>query len=193
MTGSHLAAAATVALAVSMVASTGCYAEREPPTTYRYPCSTNADCDDVEACRGGICERLCSVATFEDDCGASINFATCFNGACASVCEIGADECPSEQECVDLSEFGVDLSGAGSPFIVGGGGDGPLGVCGRKCEDDTLCGAGESCFEGFCVEACEPGASSCADGFVCAPPGVCAPESPAEGGLGGGRSVLAPR
>lgn len=171
----------------------GCYAEREPPPTYRYQCGGNGDCEEGESCREGICERTCTQATFEDDCDST--HVMCFNGACSNTCEVGAGVCPSVQECVDLSELGVDIGGGSSnPF--GGSTSGPLGICGRKCsESDDLCPDGETCLPdltfpgpdgedlmvgGFCVAMCDPtstDAEQCGSGFTCLSLGLCVPES----------------
>lgn len=167
---------ASLALGGGFGASSGCYSEREPPPTYRYQCGGDGDCDDGEACRGGICERTCSLATFEDDCGA--DFVACFNGACSSTCEVGAGVCPSAQECVDLSEFGVDLGGgASNPF--GGGSSAAVGICGRMCDDSNdLCPSGETCLVGFCAATCDvTDPEACGAGLACVPPGVCAPDT----------------
>ena len=173
----------------------GCYAEREPPPTYRYQCGGDGDCNEGEACRGGICERLCTQATFADDCDTGTH-VMCFNGACSNTCEVGAGVCPSVHECVDLSELGVDVSGGSSNPFGGGGSSGPLGVCGRKCEEgDDLCPDGETCLPditipgsddgedltlgGFCVATCDPAnpdPEQCGEGFSCMALGLCVPE-----------------
>ncbi|MEM6995556.1 MAG: hypothetical protein AAF721_33910 [Myxococcota bacterium] len=169
-----LGALASLCLGATVGVSTGCYSEREPPPTFRYKCDGDGDCGGGEACRGGICERTCTLATAEEDCGA--DFVTCFNGACASTCEVDAGSCPSVQECVDLSALGIDLGGgASNPF--GGGSSAALGICGRMCDDDNdLCPDGETCLLGFCAATCDVTVEgACSDGFVCVPPGVCAP------------------
>lgn len=157
-------ALASVALSAGLWGP-GCYAEREPPSTFRYACDADGDCSDGETCRGSICERTCSAATAQETCGTK--FATCFNGACASTCELGASVCPSVQECVDLSDFGIDF----------GGGSTAVGICGRMCDDgNALCPDDETCLGGFCAPTCELGSEGgCQEGLVCIPPGVCAP------------------
>jgi len=190
-----LGALVSLGLGAGFGFGSGCYAEREPPPTYRYQCGGDGDCEEGEECRDGICERMCTQATFEDDCDTSTH-VMCFNGACSNTCEVGANVCPSVQECVDLSELGIDIGGGSSnPF--GGGSSATLGICGRKCsEGDDLCPDGEMCLPdltipgadgeeltvgGFCVATCDPAnpdPEQCGAGFVCmAPFGFCVPDS----------------
>lgn len=161
-----------IALGGGFGLSSGCYSERVPPSTYRYACDADGDCNDGEACRTGICERTCSSATAAEDCGT--DFALCFNGACASTCDVEDAPCPSVQECIDLSDLGVDVGGGASPF---GGSTAALGICGRMCEPgDGLCPDTETCLGGFCVTLCDPAADDeCPEGTVCSAVGLCAP------------------
>lgn len=190
LTGPHRHPAATSGLGLLICivlgggfgVSSGCYSERAPPSTFRYVCTADADCEEGEACREGICERTCSALTAKGDCGA--DFALCFNGACASTCEVEADACPSVHECIDLSALGVDVEGDGSPF---GGPSAALGICGRMCEPgDGLCPDTETCLGGFCVSLCDPAADdACPDGLICSGIGVCAPPTGGDDGDSG--------
>jgi hypothetical protein len=152
----------------------GCYSERATPPTYRYPCSSSEECPQDQSCIDGLCEIPCTTATFEDDCPQNGSFLTCFNGVCASGCDVEDELCPTGLECVDL---GLDVSGGG---FIGGGSDATIGVCGRMCEAGTTsCPDGEICLQGFCVVTCDPNLAEpiCPSGFectlgVCAPPGL---------------------
>lgn len=163
-------------LALAGGLGTGCYSELPPPAGYRYACEADGDCNDNEVCRRGVCERPCTQATAAEDCPTTDGYATCFNGACANTCEVGADRCPSTHECIDL---GLNLGGGGNPF-GGGGSDAVIGICGIECDADAnadICPQGEVCFAelGTCVVDCSQG-QACPTGFDCLF-GVCAPSS----------------
>lgn len=160
------------ALALGSALGISCYSEPLQPSTYRFACEADGDCNSNETCRQGRCERPCTQLTAANDCPQEEGFAACFNGACASTCAVGSDFCPPNQECIDL---GLDLSGSNSSF--GGGSDAPIGICGLKCETgDDLCPEGEICVASFgsCAVDCSQG-QECPDGYSCIF-GVCAPE-----------------
>jgi hypothetical protein len=172
------------ALALGSVLGISCYSEPLPPSTYRYACEGNGDCLDDEICRRGLCERPCTQLDeaaarltedpSDDPCPREEGYAFCFNGACASTCEVGANFCAPGQECIDL---GLDLGGGGNPF--GGGSDAPIGICGVKCDDADnadVCPEGEVCVTQFgaCAVDCSQG-QACPDGYTCFFD-VCAPD-----------------
>lgn len=153
---------------------TGCYTERLPPPTYRYPCDAADDCPEGEGCIQGLCQIGCTQATFAMDCPQDGSYLACLNGVCASGCDVENDPCPGELQCIDL---GLEVSGGG--FFGGGGDSETIGVCGRLCEADDAdaCPSGEACVQGFCVVTCDPAADPdpCPDGLVCTL-GLCIPE-----------------
>lgn len=163
---------ASAALLASGLA-TGCFTERLPPPAFRYACGSDTDCGMGDRCISGLCQTPCSQATFAIACDTRAH-AACFNGTCASLCEIAEGaKCPSPQTCIDVG------LGALSPESAG------FGICGTTCTSDT-CPEGESCLEGFCVQSCDPAnPAACADGFVCTAgfclPGTGAPMTTAPG------------
>lgn len=174
------------ALAFGSVLGISCYSEPQPPSTYRYACDADGDCGDDEVCRRGRCERPCTQLTSSDDCPFEDGYVGCYNGACASTCELDKGYCPSGQECIDL---GIDLSGGGSPF--GGGSSAAVGLCGLQCDaDDDICPEGEICVAEFgaCVVDCSQG-QACPTDYTCFF-GLCAPSTgfPSSEDSGGGSS-----
>jgi hypothetical protein len=170
----------------------GCYSDRQAPPNFRHACSADGDCNRLENCISGLCQRPCTQATADEDCPSEDGFATCFNGVCVTSCELPAEECSGEtstevcerpelqttctnpHRCLDL---GFDLGGGGS--FVGGSSDVALGVCGEWCTENS-CPEGEICLENFCVAECDPaGPDTCneAFGLSCHPTlGLCLPE-----------------
>jgi hypothetical protein len=190
-----------VALGLGSVLGMSCYSEPRPPSTYRYACDADGDCNANEVCRRGRCEVPCSTlelvsaATFgaATPCPVESGFATCVNGACVNTCALGSDVCPPDYTCLDV---GIDGGGGGGIFSSGS--DAPLGVCTIAC-DDELCPPGEACgedglcapiecmdepcpeglactFLGTCIPSCADG-RACPDGFECSTllPGMCEP------------------
>lgn len=84
----------------------------------------------------------CTAATFEDDCPSSGNYTACFNGVCASACNVDDDACPAPQSCQSIEippefeEFGIES----------------FAVCGIACSDARPCPTGELCIEGACAD-----------------------------------------
>jgi hypothetical protein len=172
------------ALGLGSILGISCYSEPRPPSTYRYACEADGDCNSNEICRQGLCERPCSqlevaagVITDEDasddPCPTAAGYAACFNGACANTCAVGKDYCAQGQECIDLAALGIDVGGGSSnPF--GGGSSDPIGICGVMCEPgDDICPDSEVCLMGFCAVDCSQG-QVCPDGYDCLF-GVCIP------------------
>jgi hypothetical protein len=182
MTATRLLAAA---LGLGSVLGISCYSEPRPPSTYRYACDADDDCNPNEVCRRGLCERPCTqlevaagAATEEDasddPCPITSGYAACFNGACANTCAVGSDYCAKGQECIDLAALGIDIGGGGSSNPFGGGSDDPIGICGVMCEPgDDICPDSEVCLMGFCAVDCSTG-QVCPDGYDCLF-GVCIP------------------
>ena len=182
MTATRLLAAA---LGLGSVLGISCYSEPRPPSTYRYACEADGDCNPNEICRRGLCERPCTqlevaagAATDEDPkddpCPLTSGYAACFNGACANTCAVGHDDwCANGQECIDLAALGIDVGGGNSnPFSSGS--DEPIGICGIKCEPgDDICPDSEICLMGFCAIDCSTG-QVCPDEYECLF-GVCIP------------------
>jgi hypothetical protein len=164
------------ALGLGSVLGISCYAEPQRPSTFRYACDSNDDCNPDEICRRGLCEVPCSQleeaageATDEDPsddpCPQASGYAACFNGVCANTCAVGSSWCAKGQECIDLAALGIDVSGSS---------DVPLGICGFQCEPgDDICPGSEVCLMGFCVIDCSMG-QVCPDGLECVF-GVCLP------------------
>jgi len=160
----------TVAAAVATWLS-GCYTERNPPSNYRYACTDEADCSGAERCFDGLCQIPCTRATEPFAC--SVVFAGCFNGFCASTCNLEDSNCPDPQSC----------------WNVGASPDNPtIGVCGVACDTTTHepCAPGlEYCVADFCVPRCdlpeveEPMLPACPMEWTCTETpegvGVCVP------------------
>lgn len=186
------------ALGLGSVLGISCYSEPRPPSTYRYACEADDDCNPNEMCRRGLCERPCSqlevaagAATDEDPsddpCPTTSGYAACFNGACANTCAVGKDYCANGQECIDLAALGIDIGSGGGGSLFGGGSDDVIGICGVMCEPgDDVCPDSEVCLMGFCAVDCSQG-QVCPDGYDCLF-GVCIPATglPSDGGASDG-------
>ncbi|MEM9462675.1 MAG: hypothetical protein AAGF11_51480 [Myxococcota bacterium] len=156
-------------LVVGPVLGISCYSEQQPPPTYRYPCDADADCTGAEICRRGLCERPCTqtevfaavlVSAEEQPCPIEDGYVGCYNGACASICELGSDYCPNGHACLDV---GFEASSGGF------GGTTEVGACMFECsgDDSDLCLATEVCTDGVCTPIdCEAG-ETCPDGYLC--------------------------
>jgi hypothetical protein len=185
-------------LALGSILGVGCYSEPLPPSTYRYACEADSDCNADELCRRGRCEQPCSTVEVVASSllGAELPCAladglVCQNGACASTCALGSDYCPRGYTCLDIG-----LGSIGGGGFGGGGSNDPVGVCTLAC-DDQLCPPGEACREGACApidcsagQACPEahacffglcmpsctGGQACPEGYACSAAfGVCEP------------------
>lgn len=159
-----------LAISAGFAVASACYSERQAPPTFRYKCSSNADCSGAEVCLGGLCQVQCTQATFDEVCTGR-NHLFCFNGLCSTGCDPADPEvCPQSQECIDL---GIMVQ-SGNSFISSGSGPTTIGVCGNSCTE-TSCPATEVCIEGICVATCDE-TSECGEGLVCIF-GLCVPDT----------------
>jgi hypothetical protein len=154
----------------STLLGAGCYAERLPPPAYRYACDADNDCSDPERCIDSLCQIPCTYETFADDCPEAGGYLFCVNGTCSTGCELGSDECPNSQQCLDI---GIPEDQGGGGFF--GGSTGPLGVCTVPC-GETTCPSGQICVAGACAfpcvnDMCPPGLE-CYQRLVCIPPAL---------------------
>lgn len=140
-----------------------CFIETPPPPAARYTCESTADCDDGETCASGLCQVPCTLGTFTSDCDQSQGFASCYNGYCAHLCEVGESNCTDPQSCIPLG-FGTTTDG------------GAVGICGQSCAV-TGCPASETCTAtGLCATTCADGdATACAEGELCIED-ICVPD-----------------
>lgn len=121
-----------------------CFIEPSEPPAFRAACDAASDCADGDSCIDGLCQRECTLATFEEDCEGG-NYLLCLNGVCTSLCDPSADSaCPDPQSCL-----GFELP----PETAQSFGASSLNVCGISCDDATRpCAEGELCFEGICID-----------------------------------------
>lgn len=151
---------------VSATSSSACFIEIARPPQFRYACASDEDCPDGESCVSALCQVPCTTATAAEACPSEAGYIGCFNGGCASLCNVGDDVCPGPQTCIGASDgSGGDAGDEGSA----------VGLCGAPCSADepSSCPEGETCAMGACVLPCvEADPDPCPDGLVCAL-GVC--------------------
>lgn len=141
----------------------GCFIEIAEAPGFRYSCSADKDCESAEACIDGLCQVPCTSLTFDEACPEDGSYLMCFNGVCASACQVGADACSSPNSCV-----GLDPSG-----------ESPIGVCGAACDamDPSTCPMGEICLAGTCFATCDvDDPESCGSSGSCVE-GICIPST----------------
>lgn len=145
---------------VGALALGACFVEPATPSTFRFECSADADCEATEQCASGLCQQHCGGAD-DQPCGQSA--PVCLNNYCASVCPTADDVCPLPQTCMSLSAPGED--------------PGDSGVCVVPCDADNPCADGQLCFEelGLCVSTCMT-VDDCGSGEECIA-GFCVPSS----------------
>ena len=149
----------TSAAALGAVLSAGaCFIEPAAPSTFRFECSSDSECDADERCSSGLCQQPCGG---QDDADCGQEAPICLNGYCASICPVDDDVCPDPQECMSLAVSGED--------------PGESGVCAVACSDANPCAEGELCYEelGLCVQTCMT-AADCGSGEDCVV-GLCVP------------------
>lgn len=116
----------------------GCFIEAAQPSTFRFQCASDGECEDGQVCAEGLCQQPCGG---EDDDPCANEAPICLNGYCASLCPLPAegsddvDVCPQPQSCVELPEsfsgFGFDTGSSGACLVA--------------CADDSGCVEGEVC------------------------------------------------
>jgi hypothetical protein len=118
-----------------------CFIESAQPSTFRYECSSDADCVGLEVCADGLCQQPCG-ASME----ACPDTAPCINGFCSSLCSADNDACPDPLACTPLYE-----SEDPEEEIPG--------ICTSVCDDaDNPCAEGQLCLPtGFCATLCTTG------------------------------------
>lgn len=150
------------ALALGLAAGfTACFIEPAQPSTFRFQCSADADCEDGRVCTNDLCQQPCGG---DDDEPCAVEEPVCLNGYCSSICPTDEDPCPAPQSCVSLDAPGEEPSGSG--------------VCTVACEDDSGCPEGQVCFAdlgGLCVATCSTN-DDCGSGEECIA-GFCVPTS----------------
>lgn len=151
---------ATLLLLGCSTAAASCFIESPPPPASRYTCDTDADCEGGEVCASGLCQVPCTLATFAQDCDASVGYIACYNGFCAHLCEPSNSNCTPPQTCISIGE----IEGMSA------------GICGEDCSVSG-CPTGETCLSGVCLTSCVDG-----DDAACPPEetcldGVCLPSA----------------
>jgi len=161
---------------VATVSTSGCYSERLPPPNFRYTCSQDADCEDPESCLRGLCQIPCTTSNFYEACPLG-EYAACFNGVCASLCQLDDDTCPGGQTCFNL---GLELEAESDPFATPEDRQ-QVGVCGDDCQVvgcpvDEVCVPVPDTGTNICLVACDPEIPVCPESYECQL-GFCVPET----------------
>ena len=119
-------------LGLVMGVAVGCFIEPAQPSTFRFDCSADSECDADQICAEGLCQQPCGG---DEDADCPGDAPICLNGYCSSLCPLDSEVCPAPQSCVELpaefSGFGIDT--------------GSSGVCLLACTDDSGCSNGEVC------------------------------------------------
>jgi hypothetical protein len=151
-----------MAAALGMAA---CFIEPAPPSSFRFECSADVECDATQRCANGLCQQPCGG---DDDVDCAQEAPVCLNGYCSSVCTVADELCSSPQTCVSLSFPGEAPA--------------ETGVCVVPCGDDAPCPASQLCYDalGLCVATCMAN-EDCASGEECLS-GFCVPSSSGRGG-----------
>lgn len=160
--------AAAVGIGLAGLAG-GCFIETQPPPTFRYECSSDAECPDGHTCDGGLCQIACTLSTFSEDCPSDEGYATCFNGHCTHVCQISKDRCSAPQSCIGLPIDVVDPEPGTAPAS-------DFGFCAEACQMGG-CPDTEVCVEGVCLATCDendPNPFPCGTAATCLG-GLCIP------------------
>ncbi|MFB6373517.1 MAG: ABC transporter substrate-binding protein, partial [Bradymonadaceae bacterium] len=122
-------------------------------------CTSDADCDSGEVCRGGACQPGCSG---DEDC--SGESAVCDGGVCRVSC-VNDNPCEDDETCTDGACRSKGICQQDSDC----GGEGAIcdnGLCRTSCSSDVDCRDADVCQNGICRPRCQsPG--SCAEGQKC--------------------------
>ncbi|MCA9587378.1 MAG: hypothetical protein KC657_18755 [Myxococcales bacterium] len=153
------------ALALGFGLIAGCFTSVFTPPTFRYTCETDDDCkatvdEDPDAeltqkCIAGLCQYPCTgwiLAPVDGECP-SDSFG-CFNGACATVCDVETNQCSAPQSCLGFGipdEYAEDFArqlGLTTDELAA------KGVCGLACDDPDApaCPGDQLCVEGACID-----------------------------------------
>lgn len=143
----------------------GCFIEPATPSTFRFQCSSDGECDPGFSCASGLCQQSCG-GDAEEACPGDA--PVCLNGYCSSICPLADDPCPTPQTCLSLAAPGED-PGESGVCTVECDDDNPcpdsqlcyaeLGLCVATCMDTADCSSGEECLAGFCVPSSSGGGS----------------------------------
>ncbi|MCH7596551.1 MAG: RHS repeat-associated core domain-containing protein, partial [Planctomycetes bacterium] len=141
------------------------------PGTVTAPCTTNADCDDGNACTDDVCDvDLAICASTPIDCP---DGETCVDGVCVATCQADAD-CDDSLLCTnDACTYGAcDNAPVTCEAGVCNPDDGQCIGCfeDANCDDGDACTGAETCVDNACVDGTPV---VCADGEVCNADGAC--------------------
>lgn len=153
-------------LGAAALCACACFAEPQAPPAFRFACEKAADCAPDQVCEDSLCQTPCTQATFEQDCPSSAEYAACFNGFCAHLCDReAADACPTPQACqgFELPDFGSGGDGLDFGEIPEVPGLGDLGICGLPCSPERPCPGPELCVQGACLDPNTPGPDATED------------------------------
>ena len=149
---SRAAPALLAALAAGVLLG-ACFIESATPSTFRFSCESDSDCEAGERCASGLCQLPCG-GEGEEACPEEA--PVCLNGYCSSICPSDQEVCPAPQECVALSS---EPDSSGVCTVLCDEQDNPCpeedvcfeGLCATVCMSDEDCGSGEICLEGVFV------------------------------------------
>ena len=145
-------------------------------------CSGNGDCgpDEVcdanHACTAGAAGSAC---TSQDQCAdgfyCELTSFRCRDGALFDACELGADNCNSDNGLSCVGDGVCSDGGLGRPCSPGDA---------DSCADGLYCGADQLCHDGSLGDPCASDTDCAGAGLYCGPNGVCH-----DGALGDGCDV----
>jgi hypothetical protein len=151
----------SLAMLAMLSIGAACFIEPAPPSSFRFECSADVECDAGQTCSNGLCQQACGGES-DEPCGQEA--PVCLNGYCSSVCVVADDQCTSPQTCMSLSFPGEEPAETGVCVVPCSDAapcpDGQLcyddvGLCVATCMTTDECAAGEECVTGFCVPTSE--------------------------------------
>lgn len=155
------------------------------PKTCRAPCTSNAECNQGEACTLVEGQNVCLPANVAGTRCSSCNNGTCsdtkdvcFNGRCRQYCNASSPSCG---EC-------VPFSGDDGVCSCSDERQAPGGACGLVANIPLSCQSGSTCNEGTCRTQCPNGQTQCLAGYACTNVGSESLCIPLGSGGGGGTS-----